>query len=72
MPVAVIEPNGTSSICPGCGSKLRENGYRVLKCRNCGFEADRDTIALNIEKIALLKMGGSLTDCPADERCNPE
>ena len=37
--VAVIEPNGTSSICPGCGSKLRENGYRVLKCRNCGFEA---------------------------------
>ena len=34
----------------------------MLKCRNCGFKADRDTIAvLNIEKIALLKMGGSLT-----------
>jgi len=52
---------------------LRENGYRVLKCRNCGFEADRDTIAvLNIERKTLFKMGGSLTDCPADERCSPE
>ena len=58
VPVVIIEPNGTSSICPDCGSKLRENGYRVLKCRNCGFEADRDTIAvLNIEKKAFLKMG---------------
>jgi len=37
---------------------LRENGYRVLKCRNCGFKADRDTIAvLNIEKKAFFKMG---------------
>jgi len=53
VPVVIIEPEGTSSICPGCG---RENGYRMLKCRNCGFEADRDTIAvLNIEKKASLR-----------------
>jgi len=33
-----------------------------MKCGNCGFEADRDTIAvLNIEKKTFLKMGGSLT-----------
>jgi len=62
VPVVIIEPRDTSSICPSCESRMRENGYRVLKCRNCGFKADRDTIAvLNIEKIALLKMGGSLT-----------
>jgi len=37
---------------------MRENGYRVLKCTKCGFEADRDTVAvLNIEKKALYKMG---------------
>ena len=58
VPVVVVEPKGTSSIYPDCG---RENGYRVLKCRKCGFKADRDTIAvLNIEKKAFLKMGGSL------------
>ena len=56
--VIIVEPNGTSSICPDCGSKLRENGSRVLKCRNCGFEADRDTIAvLNIEKKASSRWG---------------
>ncbi|MFP3268236.1 MAG: zinc ribbon domain-containing protein [Desulfurococcales archaeon] len=45
-----------------CGSKLVENSYRKLKCIKCGFEADRDTVAiLNIEKKAYNKMGGSLT-----------
>ncbi|MFP3242854.1 zinc ribbon domain-containing protein, partial [Caldisphaera sp.] len=52
----------TSSICPICGSKLIEVGYRRFKCTKCGFEADRDTIAvINIEKKAYKKMGGSLT-----------
>jgi transposase len=41
---------------------MMENGYRVFKCPRCGFESDRDTVAvLNIEKKALSKMGGSLT-----------
>jgi putative transposase len=61
-PLIVVEPRGTSSTCPMCSSKLIENSYRRLKCSRCGFEADRDTIAvLNIEKRALIQMWGALT-----------
>jgi IS605 OrfB family transposase len=62
VPVVVVEPRGTSSMCPKCRSKLVESGYRRMWCSTCGFEADRDTVAvLNIEMKALSKMGGSLT-----------
>ncbi|MGC8675332.1 zinc ribbon domain-containing protein [Fervidicoccus sp.] len=60
--MAAVDPRRTSSTCPVCGSKLRENGYRRLKCHRCGFEGNRDHIAiLNIERRALsiLHMGGS-------------
>ncbi|MFP3228304.1 MAG: zinc ribbon domain-containing protein, partial [Caldisphaera sp.] len=58
VPIAVINPKGTSSICPICGSKLVEVGYRIFKCPKCGFKANRDTIAIiNIEKKAYKKMG---------------
>jgi len=68
VPIVIIEPNGTSSICPKCGSKLKEKGHRVMKCLKCGFEADRDTIALlNIGKKALSKIGGSLTTPTASQ-----
>ena len=68
VPMFIIEPNGTSSTCPICNSKLKESGYRLLNCSNCGFEADRDTIAiLNIEKKALSKIGGSLTTPTASQ-----
>jgi IS605 OrfB family transposase len=61
VPLFVVDPAGTSSICPRCGSELVEVGYRRLRCPRCGLEADRDTIAvLNIERRALSKMGGSL------------
>jgi len=51
----------TSTRCPRCSNKMRENGNRVFKCPKCGFEADRDTVAvLNIEKRTLEKMGGFL------------
>ncbi len=61
-PEVIVKPEGTSSECPRCHSKMQENGYRRLKCPSCGFEADRDTLAiLNIEKRALKQMGGSLT-----------
>ena len=34
-----------------------EVGYRRFRCPRCGFEADRDTIAvLNIEKRAMSKL----------------
>jgi len=61
VPLFVVEPAGTSSTCPRCGTKLVEAGHRRLRCSRCGFEADRDSIAvLNIERRALSKMGGSL------------
>jgi len=57
VPLAIVNPNGTSSDCPQCGSKLEENGYRRLKCPKCEFEADRDIIGkLNIRKRALKKL----------------
>jgi len=60
VPVIPVEPECTSSTCPNCGSRLRENGYRRLKCSRCGFEEDRDRIAvLNIEKRALELLGFS-------------
>jgi putative transposase len=68
VPLAIVNPNGTSSECPKCDSKLEENGYRRLKCPKCEFKADRDIIGkLNIRKRALKKLrikaipGGSLT-----------
>jgi IS605 OrfB family transposase len=62
VPLVVVEPRGTSSTCPKCGSRLVEGGYRRVRCPRCGFEADRDTVAvMNIEVRALSKMGGSLT-----------
>jgi len=78
--LAIVNPNGTSSECPKCGSKLEENGYRRLRCPRCGFEADRDIIGkLNIRKRALKMLGikvipgGSLTTphCPQMTDVNP-
>jgi len=45
LEVVKINPRGTSSKCPRCGGKLVEDGYRVLRCRKCGFAGDRDVIA---------------------------
>jgi putative transposase len=58
VPLAIVNPNGTSSDCPQCGSKLEENGYRRLRCPRCGFEADRDIVGkLNIRRRALKILG---------------
>jgi len=69
VPLAIVNPNGTSSKCPKCNSKgLKEVDYRRLRCSRCGFEEDRDVIGkLNIRKRALKKLrikanpGGVLT-----------
>jgi len=68
VPLAIVNPNGTSSKCPKCDSKgLKEVDYRRLRCSRCGFEEDRDVIGkLNIRKRALKKLrinppGGVLT-----------
>ena len=57
-PLAIVDPNGTSTKYPQCDSKLEENRYRRLKCPRCSFEADRDVIGkLNIRKRALKILG---------------
>ncbi len=77
VPLAIVNPNGTSSECPKCGSKdLEEAGYRRLRCPRCSFEADRDVIGkLNIRKRALKILGisgGSLaTPTPQMTGVNP-
>ncbi len=54
VPLAIVDPRGTSSECPNCDTELEENGYRRLKCLSCGFEADRDVVGkLNIRKRVL-------------------
>jgi IS605 OrfB family transposase len=69
VPVIIVNPRGTSSTCPICGSRLVENIYRRLRCPRCGFKADRDTVAvMNIERIAISKMGGPLTAPTAPQR----
>jgi IS605 OrfB family transposase len=68
VPLFVVDPAGTSSICPRCGSELVEVGHRRLRCPRCGLEADRDTIAvLNIERRALNQMEGALTPLTAPQ-----
>jgi putative transposase len=65
VPLAIVNPNGTSSECSKRDSKLEENGYRRLRYPRCSFEADRDVIGkLNIRKRALKILrisGGALT-----------
>ena len=57
LPVVYVSPKGTSSLCPVCGGKLiASNGHRLMKCRKCGYENDRDvTVCLN-----MLRMRGAL------------
>jgi putative transposase len=51
LEVVKVNPRGTSSKCPRCGGKLVGDGYRVLRCRKCGFIGDRDvTATINIYK----------------------
>jgi len=52
VPVVLVEPEHTSSLCPKCGSKLKYVD-RMAICR-CGFKGDRDRVgAMNIWLRAL-------------------
>jgi putative transposase len=56
LEVVKINPKGTSSKCPRCGGRLVVDGYRVLRCRKCGFIGDRDvTATINIYKKYMSK-----------------
>jgi len=52
--VIKVNPKGTSSKCPICGSKLIKKNNRIMKCRFCNYEENRDVIAV----LNLYKMGG--------------
>ncbi|MCD6523928.1 MAG: transposase, partial [Thermococcus sp.] len=56
--VVFVNPAYTSSLCPVCGGELSPNGHRVLKCSNCGFEADRDVVGSWNVRLRALKMWG--------------
>jgi len=61
VPIVAVEPKGTSTTCPRCNAKMKKSKHRILKCPKCGFEADRDSIAVvNIERKSFSKMWGSL------------
>jgi len=53
IPVISVNPSGTSTTCPRCGSKMVQVedpviGKRTMVCTSpsCGFKEDRDTVAL--------------------------
>jgi len=56
--VVFVNPAHTSSLCPVCRGKLSPNGHRVLKCSNCGLEADRDVVGSWNISLRALKMWG--------------
>jgi putative transposase len=45
IPVIYVNPYGTSVKCSICGSKMKPEENRQLKCRSCGFTVDRDVNA---------------------------
>jgi putative transposase len=60
VPVIFVNPKGTSSVCPRCGTKLTYI-YRLGVCEKCRFIADRDVIgAVNIWLRALHAYAGEL------------
>ena len=46
LKIVKVNPKGTSSKCPRCGSRLVDTGYKTLRCSKCGFTGDRDVVAV--------------------------
>jgi len=46
LKVAKVNPAHSSTTCPKCRAKMKENGYRMLKCEKCGFEEHRDYVSV--------------------------
>ncbi|RLI02014.1 hypothetical protein DRO30_03280 [Candidatus Bathyarchaeota archaeon] len=47
-----INPRGTSSKCPICWSKLKENDYRKLGCPSCGFKGSRNYVNVRVKALS--------------------
>nr|WP_198002052.1 RNA-guided endonuclease TnpB family protein [Caldivirga maquilingensis] len=46
LKVIYVNPAYTSTQCPKCGVEMREVRHRWFKCLKCGYENDRDIIAI--------------------------
>jgi len=46
--VVYVDSRNTSRICPVCDGELSQsrNGRRLMRCRRCGLEEDRDVVAV--------------------------
>ena len=60
--VQFVDPKYSSTSCPKCGTRMVEVGYRWFVCPHCGYENDRDVIA-----VVNLNGRGSLTPSTAPE-----
>ncbi|WCM36906.1 IS200/IS605 family element transposase accessory protein TnpB [Sulfolobus islandicus] len=43
--VQYVNPSYSSVLCPRCGRRMEERGYRWFRC-SCGYENDRDVVAV--------------------------
>ncbi|WP_246112269.1 transposase [Thermococcus aciditolerans] len=69
VPIELVNPAGTSSTCPVCGSKL-ESRNGLVGCSNCGFKADRQFVgAFNVflRGLGVALSGGEASDLLPDE-----
>jgi putative transposase len=57
IPVIYVNPNGTSVKCSICGSRMKPEENRQLKCRSCGFTVDRDVNAARNILARALRFG---------------
>jgi len=46
LKVIKVNPAYSSTTCPKCGTLMKESDYRIFRCPNCGFEENRDYIAV--------------------------
>ncbi|MHA1833811.1 MAG: RNA-guided endonuclease TnpB family protein [Candidatus Baldrarchaeia archaeon] len=50
LPVKYVDPRNSSKTCPLCSGRMTTYEGRLMKCKKCGFIADRDVIAvLNLQ-----------------------
>jgi putative transposase len=57
IPVIYVNPSGTSVKCSICGSRMKPEENRQLKCRSCGFTVDRDVNAARNILARALRFG---------------
>ena len=66
LPVKLVNPAYSSRTCPRCSGRLAASEGRLMRCGKCGFEADRDVVAvLNLQMWGLGVAPKALLEAPA-------